>query len=211
MGDRDQRLEPAADEEIIALAKSMSANPQIMRAFERCGYEGDLTDEEEASVDEAIDTFGQGPLQDRDRLHLALAPCLLRLLVAGKIDDLDSEAAHEFLKLRKVVRIGGAGAIKSVPTKANEIIEVARAMHQDEEVWAIYARIKENDTATEEEEERITRFLSSYKKKFGLFNYNIAAVSVVDSVLRAIAAGRIDEINSEEALKIVASNPHVVN
>lgn len=209
MNDFDQQLVPATNQEIIALAKLLARDHEIMADFERCGYQGDLADDAEARVEEAIDAYRQGPLCDRDRFHLALAPCLVRKLVAGKIEDLESDEVHDFLEQRKVWRIGQG--IKSVPTTAAEVMALAAALRKNEEAWSIYARIKEHDVATEEEVERINTCIFRYKRKFGLFNQDIAALSAVHSVLQALASGRLSHLASEAAFKMVRTNPHVVD
>lgn len=205
----DIRLTPATNEEIIALAESLQADPILYSVFERCGYDGDTTVEEEAAVDAAINAYRRGPLGDRDPLHLALAPCLVRRRVGGIISSLDSTAALEFLEHRKVERAGQL--VKTAPTTAKEVIDLARDLREDPQIWAMYMRIKEKYAATNKESKKFDEFQRRRTKKFGLYNQCGAALSTVTPLLRAVASGRISSIDSEEAWALVRTSHQVTN
>lgn len=195
------RLVPATDEEIIQVAETLWAAPALRAIFERVGYDGDMTDEEEAAVDAAVAACRVGALWDRDELHLALAPPLVRQFAAGMIEGLDSQEARSFLKDRKVKRAGAL--VKTHQASAEEIMNLARAMRADPDVWSMIEQLKDVPDLFVFEVDKegvIGLFERSYRFKYGLFNRS--GYSPV-GVLRAIAAGNIDSLDSPEAREII--------
>lgn len=209
MSDFERRLMPASNAEIITLAGILREDPVLIAAFERCGYDGDMTVEEDALLEAAINAFRRGEMWDRDPFHLVLAPCLVRRLVSGRIDSLDSAAAHEFLEDRKVVRLWQG--IETAPPSASQVMEIARAFRNEPEIWNIYLRVKEEHSETDKESNIIFSFKVSYLKKYGLYIQDMAIINAIGGLLKAIAAGRIGEIDSDEAWAFIRNIPSVKN
>lgn len=205
INEHEARLVPASDEEIIGLAVKMWAEPAMKAIFGRVGYDKDLTEAEEKAISAAVDAYRQGELWNRDPLHMALAPCLLRQLVAKKIDDLNDPKAIAFLSRRKVIRSGQM--IKVEHPSLNEVLKLAQAMRSDPKIWAILQRIKVSDAATEEECDLIDAFVLKYKKKYGLFNQSSVGTSTAISLLRELSAGNIDRFDDPRAKEIMLRSP----
>lgn len=197
-----RRLVPASDEEIIALAETLWADPKFKAIFERVGYEGDMTDEEEAAVRAEIDAYRQGSMWDRDELHLALAPSLVRRLAAGMIDRLDGPEARQYLDDRKVERAGPL--VKSEDSTAEQVMSFARAMKSDPACWAVIMRLKDYPDLFVYEVDKegvLNRFTISYKFKYGLFNQ--PSIDHAIGLLRSIAAGNIADLDHPDAWEVL--------
>lgn len=203
--EHQNRLVPASDEEIIGLAEKMWADRALRTIFERVGCDGDMSEAEEATVNGAIDAYRQGPLWDRDGLHLALAPCLLRQLAAGMIENLDEPNARAFLEDRRVVRIGAG--MKPVKLTAAEVMSFAGAMRDDSDAWAIFEHLKGNREATEDERRTIHNFETRYRFKYGLLNRD--RLGRATALLLDLAAGKIRSLDSPEAWEYVRSSPFI--
>ena len=197
------RLAPASDAEILQVAGTLWASPALQAIFKRVGYDGDMTEDEIAAVYGALDACRQGALWDRDDLHLALAPPLLRQLASGRIDNLDCPEVHAFLDACKVQR--GGILIRSMPTTARDVIEFAKAARSDPAVWTLYhPRALTGEPLTWEEGDRMIETfngsMARYRWKRGYFNLNSAALSQAKYLLWDLAAGKIDSLDSAEAL-----------
>jgi hypothetical protein len=207
-GEFAKRLVPATDEEIIALAEKLWADPELRAIFERVGHHGDLRDDEELAIGAAIDACRQGHLWNRDALHLALAPCLLRQLAAGIIDRLDCPQTKAFLSDRRVVRIGPG--MKPVHATAQEVMNYTRALRNDPRAWAIavaFAARRQPDLFIKEIDREgdlyLGKFERKYIHKYGLFNRGtVGGVSL----LLDLAAGTIPSLDSPEAWRAIRTN-----
>ena len=205
-----RRLVPASDEEIIALAETLWANPALRAVFQRVGFDGDFTDTEEAAVDAAIDAYRQGPLWDRDELHLALAPCLARQRAAGMIDRFDSPQARAFLADRRVTR--GGILIKAEKTTAADAMAFAKVMRADPRCWAVITRLNDHPDMFVYEgdpEGVLDRFEDRYRAKYGLFNRSRFGTAV--GMLRGVASGLIPSLDSPEAWAVIRSSDLVID
>lgn len=130
-----------------------------------------MTGEEDKAIRAAVDAYRQGPLWDRDNLHLWLALPLLRRLAAGMIDSLDGPEAREFLADRKVVR--GPRNLKQ-PT-AEEFMAYAKELRRDPGYWSIIQQLADTPRsgralALHEKIGLMRVFENIYCLKYGYFN-----------------------------------------
>lgn len=202
----ESRLVPASDEEVIALAERIWADSALKAIFKRIGYDGDLTEAEEATVDTVIDSYRKGPLWDRDRLHLALAPCLVRRLAAGMIDRLDGPQVRAFLADHRVTRSGSG--VSGAKTTASEVMDFAKAVRADAQCWAIIMRLKDYRFEKGGDPEGIlARFETCYRYKYGLLNRHPFGSAI--GMLRGVASGSIPSIDSPEAWASIKKVPWI--
>ena len=198
----EKRLVPASDQEIIGLAECMWADPSLRTIFERVGYDGDMTSEEQAAVNAAIDDYRQGRLWDRDRLHLALAPCLLRQLAAEMIDALDSAEATSFLRDRKVERVGSG--MKGITPTPEEVMAFAKALKRNSATWQVIMHLKDYPDMFVSEGDPdgvLGRFETDYRYKYGLLNRSRSGGAI--GLLRAVAAGNIESLDCTAAWTLI--------
>lgn len=203
----ERRLVPATDEEICCLAREIWEDPRLRMIFTRVGYHGDMTDQEERAVAEKVDSYRTGDLWDRDGLHLALAPCLVRLFVSERLSSLAGDDARSFLTGRMVKRVGRG--LASIPTGPKEVISLAKQMMDDDEVWQVFQRVKFDLEYEPEEKALVLGFMIKYIRKYGLFNRNRAALSSSQQLLRRIAAGLIKDLDCPEAWEFISGQPQV--
>ena len=174
-----KRLVPASDEEIIALAERLWSDPQLQPVFQRIGYHGDASDPEQQAIDATIDAYRQGRLWDRDREHLALAPCLVRQLAAGVIGALNGEDAKAFLADRRIERVGALMR----PRKASEqeLQSFARAIRNNSAAWEVIIGLAENPDQLVDEYDTgrvLYSFQVQYQLKYGLMNRGGLCVAI---------------------------------
>jgi len=204
-----KRLVPASDEEIIALAERMWADPELRDAFERVGSDGEFTEDEATKVSEAIDAYRQGELWNRDAYHLALAPCLLRQVAAGGFENLRTKEVGAFLTDRKVNRIGPM--IKPVKPSVQEVLEFARALDADSPSRSVILRLKDFPDSLVREVDKegvLAQFEVSYRQKYGLMNRSGLGAAV--GLLRGLYSGSFEGLDSSAAIEALRQS-HVVS
>ena len=80
-------------------------------------------------------------------------------------------------------------------------------MRKNEEVWEIYVGTNNKDTINEHELEVIESFKSKYRRKHGLYNRSIERMNLVSLLLRELALGNLDNLESPKAVDLIKSNP----
>ena len=195
-----KRLVPPSDREIIALAEKMWADAKLRATFERVGLHGDFTAEEETAIEAAISEYRQGDLWDRDDLHLALAPCLLRRLAAGIVDKLDNDETRSFIEGARVERAGAM--MRPVKTTVREVLDFGEAIHKNPDASEMINRLGRNPNAFVHEvdlEGVLARFEDRYRRKYGLLNRGALAAAI--GLLRGVAEGSLEAMDSPEAIE----------
>lgn len=204
MAEYQARLMPASDDEIIELARQMWRNGRFRSIFKRVGYDEDLTEEEEAKVSATIEEYRQGALWDRDALHLALAPCLLRQRAAGHITTFDDPKVRAFLQDRRVQRVGTG--MHAVRLRVDDVIAFAEAVRACSLTWQILCRVKDDLEFTHQETQVLNTFESKYRRKYGLMNRFRFGVAI--GLLRKVASGEVDSLRSPSAVAVLKAAPY---
>ncbi|WP_340115570.1 hypothetical protein [Pelagibius sp. 7325] len=204
-----KRLVPASDEEIVALAERMWAEPELRSAFERVGNHGELTTDEAAKVSAVIEAYRQGELWNRDAYHLALAACLLRQVAAGSFESLRSKDVGAFLADRKVSRIGPM--IKPVKPSVQEVLEFAKALDADSSSRSVILQLKDFPDSLVREVDKegvLAQFETSYRHKYGLMNRS--GLSAAVGLLRGLYSGSFKSLDSSAVIEALRQS-HVVS
>ena len=202
MDEYERRLVPASVDEIIALAEQIWSNPVLQAAIKKAGIHGDFSEENQERIDVEIDNYRQDVLWNRDRLHLALAPCLLRQIAAGKISNLSDADARKFIQERMVERIGRG--FRPAKTTREHVLDYADAMKNNSEIWSIFLRVKTEHHLDEVEDQALFAFRKNYLSKYGLYNLDPAALGFATRLLRKLAAGEINDLKGSTAKEILS-------
>ena len=196
-------FQPSSPEQLIWLAEELLNNPVYRTVMERVGLHGDLTDEQ----DKSLDAFIEGLVAKRGwgRHHpfnLSLAVVLARRFAANVFKDAHSEEVAAFLEHNTMKQ-----APKYKPTPKphyNELILFANALRNDTEFNAIIGVTTGRLELNDQEFEKYLNFQQKIRKKYGLLNRDTPAFGEAILLNRMLAKGEIASFSDEKALQFLS-------
>lgn len=218
-------FEPTSVDELLELTAFLQADEAARRVFERAGMHGDFTTEEVNAIELALADFvarrswrarglkvtrfvhdfcGKVPFPPldatRDPMLLNLAVTLARWIGAGAISGVDDPAARAFLEDRFFQRAGDRSGILTKKARAEEVMWMARDLMANSAYWGIIKEvIKKGEFAAVDDDllrDVVTPLEDAITVKYGLINRGYLGAH---SLLRAIAMGKIESLDSPEA------------
>ncbi|MET3845249.1 hypothetical protein [Bradyrhizobium sp. OAE829] len=218
-------FEPTSIDELLELTAFLRADEAARQAFERVGVHGDFTPEEVNVIarmladfvarrnwrasDRKPTTFAHDfcgavpfpPLDStRDPLLLNLAVTLARWIGDGAISGVDDSEARAFLEDRFFQRAGDRSGILTTKATADEVMWMARGLMANSAYWDVVKEVvKRGEFAGIDDDllrDVVTPLEDAITAKYGLINRGHLGVH---SLLRAIAMGKIDSLESPEA------------
>jgi len=222
----EKRFDPTTVDELLELVAALLADEAARGALSRAVIHGDFTSQEKAAVEKVLaehasrkgwrgstPTFFQEdvaklvplPPRDttRDPLSLALSVPLARWIAAGEIPDIEAPEARAFLEDRLCDRPGDRSGFLTKKATATEVMWVARDLMANPIYWGEIQKAGLGDIDEKVWHGSMRPIEIALNFKYGLFNRGVVNGS---AILRQIAVGKIDSLDSPAAWEFIRRN-----
>jgi len=204
--DYGPKLHPTSVEELEALATHLWNQPELRKAFERAGFRGDWTQNEQAKIDAAIADYAEAHFEGlRDHLLLPHAAVVCRFVAGEKLAAPNGEETRAFLEDRHFSRSRKYSGLLTSKTWIDEVILVARDLKDDPVYWGEVKDAGKDRKIDERLSKEVMRPTSRrIAAKYGLTNRSELSVAIV--LLRAIAVGEVPDLDDPKAREKVRNS-----